>query len=45
MFRKNKELQKKVIPLFNIYDNKLDSLVDNLDKKIIIWPIRNIKNP
>lgn len=45
MFKIGKELQKKVVPLSNMYGNKLDNLVNNSDKKIIKWLIKNIKSP
>lgn len=36
VFGRGKELQTEVMQLFNLYSNKLDDLVDSLDKEDVI---------
>lgn len=39
MFGRGKELQIEVVPLSNLYNNKLDDFVNSLDKKDVIWQL------
>lgn len=47
MFGRNKELQKEIVPLSNIFSNRLNGLIDSFDKEDIIscCQNRNAKSP
>lgn len=41
-FRRNEKLLMEVVPLSNLYSNKLDDFVNSLDKKDVIQqPVKN----
>lgn len=46
-FRQSEELQEEVVPLFNLFSNRLDDLVDSSDEEDIISRRlgRNVTSP